>query len=156
MHDDAELDAEVRDAGLEALAEIVGQLQGDAAVQTARTFLTSISAVGFRGIGPQARLYLYPAPGADGRQRRQRVRQIEFRRGPGTRPNRLELSMASKGGAMDGILAQPAPGQSLRRAPTSSLPEFSTHARPRVSRAPIGGALDPAPSRRSSQQWASG
>ncbi len=41
-------------------------------------------------------------------------------------------------------------------APTSSLLEFSIHVPLRVSGAPIGGALDPAPCQRSSQEWASG
>jgi recombinational DNA repair ATPase RecF len=63
LEDDAGLDAEVKDAVLEALAEVVGQSREDTAAQTAPTFLTSISVVGFRGIGPQARVDLYPAPG---------------------------------------------------------------------------------------------
>jgi len=41
-------------------------------------------------------------------------------------------------------------------APPSSLLEFSIHVPLRVSGAPIGGALDPAPCQRSSQEWASG
>jgi hypothetical protein len=41
-------------------------------------------------------------------------------------------------------------------APTSSLLEFSIHVPLRVSGAAIGGALDPAPCQRSSQEWASG
>lgn len=63
LEDDAGVDAEVKDAALEALAEVVGQSQDDTAAPTAPTFLTSISVVGFRGIGAQARLDLYPAPG---------------------------------------------------------------------------------------------
>jgi recombinational DNA repair ATPase RecF len=63
LQDDTALDVEVKDAVLEALAEVVGQPQDDNAAQTAPTFLTSISVLGFRGIGPQARLDLYPAPG---------------------------------------------------------------------------------------------
>ena len=63
LEQDPALDAAVRDAVLDALAEVVGHAQDDVETQTAPTFLTSISVVGFRGIGRQARLDLYPAPG---------------------------------------------------------------------------------------------
>ena len=63
LDQDPGLDAGVKDAVLDALAEVVGQAQDEAETHTAPTFLTSISVVGFRGIGPQARLDLYPAPG---------------------------------------------------------------------------------------------
>lgn len=63
LDEDPELDAEVRDTVLDALAEVVGQSDGQNEEQTAATLLTSISVVGFRGIGRQAKLDLYPAPG---------------------------------------------------------------------------------------------
>ncbi|WP_101948000.1 AAA family ATPase [Mycobacterium sp. 3519A] len=63
LENDAGLNAEVKEAVLEALAEVVGETQDDTGAQTASTFLTKISVVGFRGIGPQAELDLYPAPG---------------------------------------------------------------------------------------------
>lgn len=63
LDQDGGLDSAVKDAVLNALAE-VGDQEADAAeTQTAPTFLTSISVAGFRGIGRQARLDLYPAPG---------------------------------------------------------------------------------------------
>ena len=58
LEQDPALDAAVNDAVLGALAEIVGHAQDDVEIQTAPTFLTSISVVGFRGIGCQARLDL--------------------------------------------------------------------------------------------------
>ena len=63
LEHDPDLDTGVKDAVLDALAEVVGQSQDEAETHTAPTFLTSISVVGFRGIGPQARLDLYPSPG---------------------------------------------------------------------------------------------
>src|SRR6478752_2580149 len=60
---DSAVDAAVKDAVLEALAEVVGQADDEGDVQATPTFLSSISVLGFRGIGPQARLDLYPAPG---------------------------------------------------------------------------------------------
>ena len=63
LEEDPALDAAVKDAVLDALAEVVGQAQDKVETQTAPTFLTSISVIGFRGIGRQARLDLYPAPG---------------------------------------------------------------------------------------------
>ena len=63
LDEDAALDGAVKDAVLEALAEVVGQAEGEGDAPAAPTFLSSISALGFRGIGRQARLDLYPAPG---------------------------------------------------------------------------------------------
>jgi hypothetical protein len=48
-------DAAVKDAALDALAEVVGQAQDNRETPTAPTFLTSISVIGCRGIGRQAR-----------------------------------------------------------------------------------------------------
>jgi hypothetical protein len=56
-HDPA-LDAAVKDAVLDAPAEAVGQAQDSVETPTAPIFLTSISSVGFRGIGRHARLDL--------------------------------------------------------------------------------------------------
>ena len=63
LEQDPTIDAAVKEAVLDALAEVVDQAQDNRETQTAPTFLTSISVVGFRGIGRQARLDLYPAPG---------------------------------------------------------------------------------------------
>src|ERR1700677_317190 len=63
LEQDLVLDAAVKDAVLDALAEGVGQAQDNRETPTAPTFLTSTSVAGFRGIGRQARLGLYPAPG---------------------------------------------------------------------------------------------
>src|SRR5271163_3648368 len=63
LEQDPAHDAAVKDAVLDALAEVVGQAENNVETPTAPTFLTSISVVGFRGIGSQARLDLYPAPG---------------------------------------------------------------------------------------------
>ena len=63
LEQDPALDSGVKDAVLDALAEVVGLAQDEAEAQTAPTFLTTISVAGFRGIGRQARLDLYPAPG---------------------------------------------------------------------------------------------
>lgn len=63
LDQDSAIDATVKDAVLDALTEVVGQAQCDVETHTAPTFLTNISVVGFRGIGRQARLDLYPAPG---------------------------------------------------------------------------------------------
>ncbi len=62
LEQDVGLDTAVEDAVLNALAEVVDH-NDPAETQTAPTFLTSISVAGFRGIGRQARLDLYPAPG---------------------------------------------------------------------------------------------
>jgi hypothetical protein len=56
---DPALDDAVKDAALDALAEIVGQAQDNRETRTAPTFLTSISVIGCRGIGRQARRDLY-------------------------------------------------------------------------------------------------
>ena len=63
LQQDPGLDAGVKDAVLDALAEVVDQAQQNVETQSAPTFLTTISVAGFRGIGRQARLDLYPAPG---------------------------------------------------------------------------------------------
>ncbi len=60
---DPALDAAVKDVVLEALAQVVGQTDGLTETDSAATFLTAISVAGFRGVGPAARLDLYPAPG---------------------------------------------------------------------------------------------
>lgn len=52
---------EVKEAVLEALAAVGSEDTG--AGDATATYLTSISVVGFRGIGNQAKLELYPAPG---------------------------------------------------------------------------------------------
>ena len=56
---DPALDAAVKDAALDALGEVVGQAQDNRETPTAPTFLTSISVIGCRGIGRQARRDLY-------------------------------------------------------------------------------------------------
>jgi hypothetical protein len=53
------LDAVVKDDALDALAEIVGQALDNVETPTAPTFLTSVSVIGCRGIGRQARLDWY-------------------------------------------------------------------------------------------------
>src|SRR4051812_12111279 len=63
LDDDTTLNADAKDAVLEALAQVAGEPRGTADGQTMPTFLSSISVLGFRGIGRQARLDLYPAPG---------------------------------------------------------------------------------------------
>jgi recombinational DNA repair ATPase RecF len=63
LGDDPHLDAAVKEIVLEALAEVVGQAAGADEAEPAATFLAAISVEGFRGIGPAARLDLYPAPG---------------------------------------------------------------------------------------------
>jgi hypothetical protein len=63
LEDDLALDAAVKDAVLDALAEVVGRAQDGVETQTAPTFLTNISVIGFPGIGRQARLDLHgPLP----------------------------------------------------------------------------------------------
>ena len=59
LEQDPALDVAVKDAGLDALAEVVGQAQNNVETRTAPTFLTGISVAGFRGIGRQARLDFY-------------------------------------------------------------------------------------------------
>lgn len=63
LGDDDVLSEHAKDVVLHALAEVAGG--SGAAVETspAATFLSSISVAGFRGVGPSARLDLYPAPG---------------------------------------------------------------------------------------------
>ncbi|MGV9803612.1 AAA family ATPase [Mycobacterium sp. NPDC003449] len=61
-NDDA-LPGEVKDAVLEALAEVDGTATEAAEAGPTATFLSSITVSGFRGVGPSARLDLYPAPG---------------------------------------------------------------------------------------------
>lgn len=62
LDNDAAIPEDVRDAVLNALAEVADS-GATVDAQSAPTFLTSISVVGFRGIGGQAQLDLYPAPG---------------------------------------------------------------------------------------------
>ena len=59
LEQDPALDAAVRDAVLEALAEVVGQAEDNREKRSAPTLLTSISVIGCRGIGRQARGGLY-------------------------------------------------------------------------------------------------
>lgn len=59
LEQDPALDAAVKDAVRDALAEVVGQAQDNRETPTAPTFLTSISVIGCGGIGRQARLYSY-------------------------------------------------------------------------------------------------
>jgi hypothetical protein len=54
---DPALDAAMKDAVLDALAEVVGRARDNRETRTAPTFLTSV--VGCRGIGRQARLDRY-------------------------------------------------------------------------------------------------
>ena len=56
LEQDPALDAAVKDAALDALAEVVGQAQYNRETDTAPTFLTSISVIGCRGIARRARL----------------------------------------------------------------------------------------------------
>ena len=62
LDEDPDLDGAVKDAVLDALAEVGDDTDTDEK-ELAPTFLTTISVAGFRGIGRQARLDLYPAPG---------------------------------------------------------------------------------------------
>ncbi|CQD07860.1 hypothetical protein BN970_01513 [Mycolicibacterium conceptionense] len=61
-NDDA-LSETAKDVVLNALAEVSGGAGETAQTGPAATFLSSISVSGFRGVGPSARLDLYPAPG---------------------------------------------------------------------------------------------
>jgi hypothetical protein len=56
---DPAVDAAVKDAVLDALAEVVGPAQDNRETPTAPTYLTSISVVGCHRIGRRARLDLY-------------------------------------------------------------------------------------------------
>lgn len=62
LEDEQDIDSDARNWVLEALAEVEGDADG---TQTAcaPTYLSTISVVGFRGIGRQARLDLHPTPG---------------------------------------------------------------------------------------------
>ncbi|BBY73580.1 hypothetical protein MPRF_04790 [Mycolicibacterium parafortuitum] len=62
LADDQDIDADARNWVLEALAEVEGNTDGTQA-SPAPTYLSTISVVGFRGIGRQARLDLHPTPG---------------------------------------------------------------------------------------------
>ena len=63
LEQDLALDAAVRVAALDALAEVVGQAQDSVETRTAPTFLTGISVVGCHRIGRRARLDSYgPLP----------------------------------------------------------------------------------------------
>ena len=59
LEQDLALDAAVRDAALDALAEAIGQEQENRETPAAPTCLTSIPVIGSRGIGRQARRDLY-------------------------------------------------------------------------------------------------
>jgi hypothetical protein len=59
LEQDPALHAAVKDAVLDPLAEAVGQAQDNRETRMAPTFLTSISAIGCRGIGRRARLDLH-------------------------------------------------------------------------------------------------
>ncbi len=60
--DDA-LSAAAKDVVLNSLAEVAGGTGESTQTDPAATFLSSIAVSGFRGVGPSARLDLYPAPG---------------------------------------------------------------------------------------------
>ena len=59
LEQDPALDAAMKDAVLDAPAEIVGQALDNVETPTAPTLLTSVSVIECRGIGRQARLDLY-------------------------------------------------------------------------------------------------
>lgn len=60
---DSGVDTRVKDTVLDALAEVDSHASNGAESRSTPTFLASISVAGFRGIGRQARLDLYPVPG---------------------------------------------------------------------------------------------
>ena len=60
---DADLAPGAKDDVLEALTEVVGDTGADEESAPEATFLTSITLAGFRGVGPEAHLDFYPAPG---------------------------------------------------------------------------------------------
>lgn len=62
LDSDADVADDVKDAVLSALAEVADNTSAGN-VEADSTYLTSIDVVGFRGIGGQVRLDLYPAPG---------------------------------------------------------------------------------------------
>jgi hypothetical protein len=59
LEQDPAVDAAVKDAVLDALAEVVGQAQDSVETRTAPTFLTGISVVACHRIGRRARLDWY-------------------------------------------------------------------------------------------------
>jgi hypothetical protein len=59
LEQDPALDAAVKHAALDALAEVVGRAQDNVETQTAPIFLTSVSVIRGPGIGRQARLDLH-------------------------------------------------------------------------------------------------
>ncbi|BCO37706.1 recombinase RecF [Mycobacterium heckeshornense] len=63
LDSDPGLDAEVREAVLEALAEVTGGGGTPQQMGAPATYLASITVAGFRGIGSRTSLDLYPAPG---------------------------------------------------------------------------------------------
>ncbi|BBX66584.1 AAA family ATPase [Mycolicibacterium psychrotolerans] len=60
---DTGLDESVKDSVLDALAQVTDEAASTDTKQSGPTFLTGISVMGFRGIGPQAKVDLHPAPG---------------------------------------------------------------------------------------------
>lgn len=60
---DTSLMPAAKEAVLEALTEVVGEADPEEQHAPEEAFLTSITVAGFRGVGPEARLDLYPAPG---------------------------------------------------------------------------------------------
>jgi hypothetical protein len=60
---DEKVDEAIKDAVLTALAEVSDQPDSQGEEQPKPTYLSSVSVAGFRGIGREARLDLYPAPG---------------------------------------------------------------------------------------------
>ena len=56
LEEDPAVDTAVKDDALDPLAEVVGRAHDNVETQTAPTFLTSVSVIGFRGIGRQTRL----------------------------------------------------------------------------------------------------
>jgi len=63
LDEDPDADDAVKNTVLDALDEVGDTVETQAADAPTGTFLKSISVAGFRGIGRQARLELYPAPG---------------------------------------------------------------------------------------------
>ena len=59
LEQDPALDAAARDVVLDVLTEVAGQTQDNRETTTVPTLLTTISVIGCRGIGRQARLDLY-------------------------------------------------------------------------------------------------
>lgn len=63
LGDDAALPDAAKDVVLNALADVSGTTGESDQTSPAPTFLSSITVSGFRGVGPSARLDLFPAPG---------------------------------------------------------------------------------------------